>query len=262
MILRMGNLFVCGLLLAGCQAQSGAGGFGQKAAGAVRVEGARQYDVLPAKPVRVIYVENFRLDTKYFAGDEGVQGALPGGGAGLGVLSGIRERLPHPLANKDSQGQTQAVVQQLSSALIERFREQGLVARPFSPSQGGLPREGWLVQGAFLKVNEGNRLNRAAVGLGQGASEMEVSVAVTDLGGDLRAPFLVFGTIKDPGRLPGGAATSIATKTPYAAAARFVMERNATLRDVNKTADQIAAEILKYKEQVEGRGRGAASAVN
>jgi len=34
---------------------------------------------------------------------------------------------------------------------------------------------------------------------------------------------------------------------PYVAAARFVMEKNATQKDVKNTAQEIVVEILKYK---------------
>jgi hypothetical protein len=36
---------------------------------------------------------------------------------------------------------------------------------------------------------------------------------------------------------------------PYVAAAKFVLEKNASSRDVKNTAKQIVAEILKYKQK-------------
>ena len=57
--------------------------------------------------------------------------------------------------------------------------------------------------------------------------------------------FAVFGTVKEPDRIPG----AVVTKNPYVAAAKFVMEKNAAARDVRRTGRQIADEILKLKNQ-------------
>ena len=37
---------------------------------------------------------------------------------------------------------------------------------------------------------------------------------------------------------------------PYVAAAKFVLQKNATERDINKTAEQIAEQIVKYEQQI------------
>ena len=54
-------------------------------------------------------------------------------------------------------------------------------------------------------------------------------------------PFVVFGTIKDPKKLPGAAITI----NPYIIAAKFVIEKNPTKSDIKMTADQISQELLK-----------------
>ena len=246
-----GGIFVCCAFLAGC---STVGQNAQRAAlGAVDIENEWQIAALPARPPRVIYVADFRLDRGDFSGDRGIQGALPGQDSPPGLLGKLAERLPHPFADRDPAARVEEIVGEMSQALIGGLEEKGLAARRFADGSRMLPGEGWLLQGTFVAVDEGNRLERAAVGVGQGATRMEVVVSVTDLSADALAPFLVFGTEKDAGRLPGGAAASVATRTPYAAAARFVMERNATPRDVKSTASQIAAEIARCKERIENR---------
>jgi len=123
-------------------------------------------------------------------------------------------------------------------------------AQRLTASSKALPTEGWLVQGVFTEVDEGNRLKRAVIGFGQGATSMEIQVGVSDLASrQPRQPFILFGTVKDPGKMPG----AIVTMNPYVAAAKFVMEKNATKKDIKNSADQIVSEILKYEQQSKGQ---------
>ena len=90
--------------------------------------------------------------------------------------------------------------------------------------------------------DRGNRAQRAALGFGMGATQMDVKVEVMDLSAqDPGQPFLVFGTSKEAGMKPGGF-------NPYVIAAKFRMERKATVEDVQKTADEIVGEILKSRD--------------
>ena len=76
---------------------------------------------------------------------------------------------------------------------------------------------------------------------------MEVQVGISDLQSDTsRVPFAIFGTLKDPSKLPGAAVT----KNPYVAAAKFVMEKSATSRDIQNTAGEIVDELLKFRDEV------------
>ena len=47
-------------------------------------------------------------------------------------------------------------------------------------------------------------------------------------------------------RKGSGVPGAVVTMNPYVAAAKFVMEKNASEKDVKKTAAQIAEEIVKY----------------
>ncbi len=80
---------------------------------------------------------------------------------------------------------------------------------------------------------------------------MEVQVMVSDLSGpNPRAPFVLFGTVKDPKKMPG----AVITLNPYVAAAKFVLEKNATDKDIKSTAAQIASEIGRYAQQLRRQG--------
>ena len=69
-------------------------------------------------------------------------------------------------------------------------------------SPRGLPRNGWLVTGEFIRVNTGSRVLRAGVGLGAGGSKMETRVSVIDLAGNAQ-PFLTFETTGGSNAMPG-----------------------------------------------------------
>ncbi|MGZ8097250.1 MAG: DUF4410 domain-containing protein, partial [Methylosarcina sp.] len=124
--------------------------------------------------------------------------------------------------------------------------DKGFIARRLPGSQGALPRKGWLVQGVFTEVDKGNRIKRAVIGFGRGATRMEVQVAVSNLAGQKpKTPFIVFGTAKTPKKMPG----AVVTLNPYIAAAKFVVEKDATEQDIRTTAEQIVDEIVKHNQK-------------
>jgi len=53
---------------------------------------------------------------------------------------------------------------------------------------------------------------------------------------------IVGGTEKDPNRMPG----AVVTMNPYVAAAKFVMQKNASEKDVKKTAAEVVDQITNY----------------
>lgn len=104
------------------------------------------------------------------------------------------------------------------------------------------PTRGWVINGSFLEVDEGNRLRRAVIGFGSGATDMEIEVDVTDLSSHPNTPFLILSSSGSSGKRPGAAVTL----NPYVAAAKFVLAKNATGKDVTNAAADIAAEIVRY----------------
>jgi hypothetical protein len=71
---------------------------------------------------------------------------------------------------------------------------------------------------------------------------MDIEVQVADLATYPDEPFLLFGTRTGSGKMPGAAVTL----NPYVAAAKFVMSKNASDKDVKHAASQIAGEIVNY----------------
>jgi hypothetical protein len=226
------------LLETGAGCQTATDSYGRKLVGGIEVKGDEIKGQLPQRVPRLIYVVDFALDAESYTGDKGVRGVLPGR---------LGQRLPHPLAKDNPSERAHQIVETMAESLVERLTSKGLHAERLRKTEGNLPREGWLVQGIFTEVDEGNRLKRAGIGLGSGATSMDLQVGISDLASsDPRAAFVVFGTAKDPSRIPGAAVT----RNPYVAAAKFVLQKNATERDIERTAEQIVEEILKYEQQI------------
>ena len=225
------------LVLVGAACAAGAAPYEWKVVGGVEVKDEVR-GPLPEREPRTIYVADFALNAESYSGDEGVRGALPGK---------LGQRLPHPLAKDNPAQRARQIVEAMAESLVQALRAKSVEAQRLRDTAGNLPAEGWLVQGYFTEVDEGNRLKRAGIGFGKGATSMDLQITISDLAGsDPRAAFAVFGTAKDPNRIPG----ALVTMNPYVAAAKFVLQKNATERDIKKTAEQIAEQILKYEEQI------------
>jgi len=231
----LASLMVCMSWITGCQMKH------DSVLGAVEIRDEEVKGPWPAGVPKTIYVSDFALGSERLEADQGVRGFLPGSRSRKNG-----QRLPHPLAHANPAEQARKIIDTMSLSLIKNLTDKGFVAQRLSNSQSVLPREGWLLQGVFTEVGEGNRIKRASIGLGRGATSMEAQVAVSNLASTTpKAPFIVFGTFKSPKKMPG----AVVTLNPYVAAAKFVMEKNATEKDIQKTAEQIADEILKHAQK-------------
>lgn len=229
---------------AGCQRLAG-----KSFRDTVALENETATGTSPKHAPKTVYVADFTLAIQDFRGDQGVRGALPerlnGGAVGL-----VGNRLPQPLKTADPAAKAQEIVRIMAEALVSDLKDKGVPAQRLAGMV--LPREGWLINGRFTEVDEGNRVRRAALGFEQGASRMQVQVGISDLSNPHpTVPFVEFGAVKQPGENIGAALTM----NPYAAAARFVMEKNASEKDTRKTAAEIVEELLKYREQALTRPR-------
>ena len=106
----------------------------------------------------------------------------------------------------------------------------------------GLPKNGWLVTGEFIRVNTGSRILRSGVGLGAGGTKMETRVQVYDLASGAQ-PFLSFETTGGSNAMPG-----LLTSTGPASAA-FSMTTQAMMGvtdDAARTSRMIAGALNSY----------------
>jgi hypothetical protein len=203
---------------------------GNRVTGGTRVTGETTAGASPAAPARRVYVENFGLDAE---ATEPRTGILP------------RPHLFRQLTGEDPAAHARRVVDELAAALVKDLNAAGVPAERLLPGQP-LPSDGWLVRGVFTEVDTGAPLRRAVIGFGSGRTDMEVQVGVSDLADRPDQSFLLFGTVNDPSRLPGGAVT----RNPYVVAAKFVLAKGAPARDVQQTAQTIAEELVRFREQV------------
>jgi hypothetical protein len=183
----------------------------------------------------VIYVADFAIDTAEIKEDSGI---LREGG----LLPGSRVQRLNPLHRQGSPEATaKKLVNLLGDSLTHDLKNYGLPARRLLPGQQPLGK-GWMITGEFLEVDEGNRLRRAVIGFGYGASEMQIEVSVAGMGARAGSPFLVLGAATGSGHRPGAAVFP----NPYVAAAKFVLSKNASDKDVTTAASNIASEIVTY----------------
>ena len=135
---------------------------------------------------------------------------------------------------EESATRVRELVSLMSSAIVANLKNDGLDAR-YLPSGHTFPGQGWLVRGTFIQADEGNRLQRALVGFGSGASKLRVVVRVSDLSSRSADPFYVLDSSSHSSRRPGAALSF----DPYVAAARFVTDG----LDMETNVAQIALEI-------------------
>lgn len=106
----------------------------------------------------------------------------------------------------------------------------------------------WLIRGEFVKVNQGSRLLRGAVGFGAGGTKFETRVQVYDLSTGDPNPFLTFATTggsnAEPGALPTLATDPLSLVIEAAGGAGNVA--HGVTEDTTRTAREITAELSDY----------------
>lgn len=186
-----------------------------------------------AKPAAV-YVTDFELGVQTIKHEEGPLGERPGPAGRVGArLSG---------ASADPAARAQALVDLMANSLVKELAKAGFAARRLPPG-AQVPAQGWLLRGLFTEVQEGNRLRRAMIGMGQGQTDIQVVATLDDLAQGTPKPLYEIATDANSGSAPGGAPTLVLG--PYGAAARFVMAGHDLEKNVKQTAAQIATRIAQ-----------------
>jgi hypothetical protein len=189
----------------------------------------------PGAPQRPVYVRDFLFDAQNLKPDEGL----------LGRRQRPAGRLPQGLKpSNDPAAKAHELVTLLSNTIVAELNNAGIRASRLEP-RALTPQDGLLVGGEFLEVDEGNRMRRAMVGFGAGTEEVKVQVEMYDLAKDSNSPFLVYGAGEEGRKSPG----AVALRNPYVAAARYVLSRRATEKDVVKLGNQIAADLVKISKE-------------
>src|SRR5262249_24077784 len=111
-----------------------------------------------------------------------------------------------------------SLVGEMNAAIVKDLNSKGIAAVRL-PANSPPPKEGWLVRGVFVKVDEGNRVKRAVVVFGSGQTDIEVATSTDDLSAGTPQPLYRAQWDATSDKLPGAAVTL----NPYVAAAKFVL---------------------------------------
>jgi len=217
---------------AGCQSTSTENSTAARAGNSTASASGAANASLVANP-RPVVVYDFAFDVAQLHTDQGLMSGRQG--PVKRIVGGLQpEESPAQKAARLAGLLSESIAKELADLKIPASRE----------SRGGpLPADGLLVAGEFLQVDEGNRLKRAIVGFGAGATEVLAQVAVYDLAQSRDQPILVYGTGTGSKPMPG----AVVTLNPYAMAAKYVLSRNATEKDVRKLGSQIAKDLAQVE---------------
>ena len=199
------------------------------ACGGAKVTGTNAVTASAGAPT-IVYVSDFDLDA----------GAVQQSGPGSlinRVRPGIIGSGPLGIARTPEQ-QARDLVDLMAKSIVDDLHKDGIAAERLAPGMP-LPATGWLVRGVFLQVDAGNRLRRAAIGFGAGATNLQVASTIDQLGAGAPQPLYTVDTNAQSGKLPGAAVTL----NPYIAAARFVMAGKDLDRNAKDTAGKIADQV-------------------
>jgi Domain of unknown function (DUF4410) len=191
-----------------------------------------------------IYVGQFTADADavkapggLFAEAEGLVQDRPRLLGGGGLLGG-----EGPLARRRAEDTPTpaSVTDELESAIAAGLQRQSVAVPVGELGPGMAPPPGaWVISGRIVSVDPGNRLERAAVGFGTGQATAQVDVSVDAVDGAKRTWVIRMDGDVDSGKMPGGAVTL----NPYVIAAKFVIGRKATRRDLDKLGGAIAKQV-------------------
>lgn len=141
----------------------------------------------------------------------------------------------------DPAREARQAVDQLATALVRELTRSGIPAQRIRPGAAP-PADGWIVHGEFVALDQGNRVEQSMLGFGAGEPHVEVSGDIVSLNSNSSALVLTFGDSNRTRRMPGAAVT----RNPYAMAARFVLSRGATGRDVQALGQRLGQEIVGF----------------
>ena len=221
--LSCGSLMVAAMLLSGCKS--------------AKVTNETNYAGTNISRPEIIYVTDFQLGVENLHKEEGLVTDRPRLPVRVrGILSG---------SSDSPEARARELVDLMARSLVADLKKAGFPATRLLPGQA-MPAKGWIITGVFTDVQEGNRLRRSMIGLGQGATDVQRVAAVQDLSHGPPQPVQEVETKATSDSAPGGAATI--ALGPWGAAARFVHAGQDLEMNIRQTASQIAERIAKRFE--------------
>jgi len=189
----------------------------------------------PPGPPGIIYVTDFEIHTEAVKPETGLLAERP---------RPLKRLLGHAPGERDPEAEAIELVDAMAKSLVEGLTKAGYQAQRLDPGEPD-PPEGYLLRGIFVRVDEGNRLQRAVIGFGAGETELQVEASLDDLTAGVPQPLYKVDAGDASRKLPGG----IIMRNPYAMAARFVMSRDDLDKNVKKTASEIVKNIAARVEK-------------
>jgi uncharacterized protein DUF4410 len=184
-----------------------------------------------APKVSVVYVTDFELAAENVKPASGV---LPGP-VGQILRGG-------PSALKSPADRAHDLVELMAKTLTNQLINEGINARRLSAT-APRPAEGWIVRGVFTRVEQGNRFQRAMIGLGAGQTDLTVVVTVEDPMKGTPVPMDDIVSGAHSSKLLGAAPMAVIRFNPATVAAKFVMSGHDLERNVVQTAVKVASEV-------------------
>jgi hypothetical protein len=201
-----------------------------------------------AKP-SVVYVMDFDLDADKIKLDPRRAGAerCPVGS----LLKDVKHSLG---LSKTPQEEARELIDLMAKSIAEGLSKAGLEAHRMA-SNAPLPKDGWVVRGTFLQVDEGDRLRRAVSG--SGATDIQVAVTVYDLAASPKtASLLQLDTDAKSAKSPH----AMGRMSPYSIALKYVLAGYDLDRNAKQTGAKIAEEVASRVRGIEPVARAAAPA--
>jgi len=189
----------------------------------------------PTTAPAVILVGDFDLGAAAVKSDPGL----------VNKLSEARPRLFGSHLSSDPATRLHELGEMLADDLVKDLKSKGINAQRQVVGEKP-PASAWLVSGAFLSVDEGNRRRRAILGFGTGASDAKLEVALSDLASGDGKPFEEMSVESRSGQMPG----AVVTLNPGVAAASYVLNGDASEKDIKKAAENIASDLHQFVEDV------------
>ena len=218
-----GSLLAAAVLSAGCKS--------------AKLAGETNYGGTNISRPEIIYVTDFQLGLEDIHQEQGRVAAQPRVPKRVrGILSG---------ASENPEARARELVELMANSLVADLKHAGFPATRLRPGSD-MPAKGWIITGVFTEVQEGNRLRRSVVGLGQGATSVQLVASVQDLMNGPPQPVQEVATEASSGKSPGGGATL--ALGPWGAAAKFVLASQDLEKNVKQTASQIAERIASRFE--------------
>ena len=145
----------------------------------------------------------------------------------------------------------EAVADTLASRLVEDIRALGLSAER---AAGAAPPAGndLVVQGQFVRIDQGSQTQRFVIGFGVGATELRTQVEVFQVTPEGWRPVQQFDTLATGSRLPGAGwfvaggavAGTVATSAMISSGVGVLRELRASIdADAGRTSEQIARKL-------------------